>query len=140
MRASVSCVIRRFAPNTFCGVTGTVCARKKRSSVSDTLDHQSLLALVVEGDAIHSLTEQGRFTGVKYCLFQRRSPVWTSKLSNRLLAIIREGRTDPTIYLNVRDFFDLVVNGLERGIDSIRPVMSQVCCRMRSSSALSGAR
>jgi len=38
-----------------------------------------------------------------------------------LLATIRKGRTDSTIYLNVRDFFDLIVYGLERGIDSIGP-------------------
>jgi hypothetical protein len=82
---------------------------------------EEAIGFMAREGAIHSLTEQGRFTGVKHCLFQRRSPVWTSKLRNKLLATIRKGRTDPTIYLNVRDFFDLIVYGLERGVDSVGP-------------------
>jgi hypothetical protein len=57
---------------------------------------------------------------VKLCLFQRSSPVWASKkLRNKFLSTFRKGRTDPKIYINVREFFDLIVYGLERGIDSI---------------------
>lgn len=82
---------------------------------------EEAIGFMIREGAIHSLTEQGRFTGVKHCLFQSCSPVWTSNLRNKLLAIIRKGRTDPTIYFNVRDFFDLIVYGLERGIDSVGP-------------------
>jgi len=82
---------------------------------------EEAIGFMTREGAIHSLTEQGRLTGVKHCLFQRRPPVWTSKLRNILLATIRKGRTDPLIYVNVLDFFDLIVYGLERGIDSIGP-------------------
>ena len=82
---------------------------------------EEAIGFMTREGAIHSLTEQGRFTGVKQCLFRGRSPVWTSKLRNKLLATIRSGRTNPIIYRNVQDFFDLIVYGLERGIDSVGP-------------------
>ncbi len=82
---------------------------------------EEAIGFMTREGAVHSLTEQGRFAGVKHCLFQDRSLVWTSKLRNKLLATIRKGRTDPTIYFNVRDFLDLIVYGLERGIDSVGP-------------------
>jgi hypothetical protein len=104
---------------------GTLPMRKALRTKCDKLvapkAAEEAIGFMTREGAIHSLTEQGRFTGVKHCLFRRRSPIWTSNLRNTLLATIRKGRTDPTIYLNVRDFFDLIVYGLERGIDSIGP-------------------
>ena len=35
--------------------------------------------------------------------------------------MIRKGQEDRIIYINVRDFFDLFVRGLERGFDSVSP-------------------
>jgi hypothetical protein len=70
-------------------------------------------------DGVRCLTEQGRFAGVKYCLFHRDSPVWKTELREILLSSIRKGRADFEIYVNVRDYFNLLVEGCENGIDSI---------------------
>lgn len=71
--------------------------------------------------AIRSLTEHGRFPAVEYCLFHPRSPVWRTSLREDFLGLIRRGRVEQIIYTNVRDFLDLLVDGLKRGIDSIGP-------------------
>jgi hypothetical protein len=70
--------------------------------------------------AINSLAEQGRFFAVKCCLFQPDSPVWRAPLQERLINVVGSGRQNFAVYVNVRDFFGLLVQGLETGIDSIR--------------------
>jgi hypothetical protein len=70
--------------------------------------------------AVRSLTEQGRFPAVKYCLFSPDSPVWKTDLRNALMSLLDRGCDDFKTYVNVRDFFFLLVQGLETGVDSIR--------------------
>ncbi len=70
--------------------------------------------------AINSLNEGGRFFAVKCCLFQPDSPIWKTTLQAKLIEVVRSGRTDFVAYVNVRDFFSLLVQGLDTGIDSIR--------------------
>jgi hypothetical protein len=65
-----------------------------------------------------SLTERGRFSAVKYCLFKTDSPIWKTDLRDELIALIRKGRDDLRIYSNVSELFDLMMQGLRRGIDS----------------------
>ncbi len=70
--------------------------------------------------AINSLNEGGRFFAVKCCLFQPDSPIWKTRLQEKLIDVVRSGRKDFVAYDNVRDYFSLLVRGLDTGIDSIR--------------------
>ena len=70
--------------------------------------------------AINTLFESGRFFAVKCCLFKPDSPIWTSDLKDELIEIIRGGQQDFLAYANVRDFFRIIVQGLETGIDWVR--------------------
>ncbi|MGB8476807.1 MAG: hypothetical protein WCE61_22225, partial [Candidatus Acidiferrum sp.] len=70
--------------------------------------------------AINSLNEGGRFFAVKCCLFLPDSPIWKTSLEGDLVEIVRSGLKDFVAYANVRDFFSLLIQGLETGIDSIR--------------------
>jgi hypothetical protein len=71
-------------------------------------------------NGINRLSEGGRHFAVKYCLFEPQSPLWTSTLRRDLYGLIAKGTEDLKIYSNVRDFFNLLVQGLVYGIDSIR--------------------
>jgi len=66
-----------------------------------------------------SLTERGRFSAVKSCLFLPDSLIWKTPLRDELLESVRRGREDFVIYANVRAYFDLLIDGLEHGMDSI---------------------
>jgi hypothetical protein len=77
------------------------------------------ISFITREGGIQSLTERGRFATVKYCLFKSDSPVWKTHLRNELIALIRKGRDDSTIYSNVSDLFDLMMRGLRRGIDTL---------------------
>jgi hypothetical protein len=68
---------------------------------------------------IKSLYEIGRFRAVKYCLLNPESPVWRAPLQDILLELIRKGRDEFVIYENVRDFFTLLVQGLQGGVDTV---------------------
>jgi hypothetical protein len=70
--------------------------------------------------AINSLFEGNRFFAVKCCLFKPDSPIWSNDLRGRLVDVIRSGRTNFVAYVNVRDFFRILIQGLETGIDWIR--------------------
>jgi hypothetical protein len=70
--------------------------------------------------AINSLNEGGRFFAVECCLFQPDSPIWKTGLKRKLIEIVRSGCENSVAYVNIRDFFSLLVQGLESGIDSIR--------------------
>lgn len=78
------------------------------------------LEFLTRDGAVRSLSEVRRFPAVKYCLFDAKSPVWTTSLSSQLLQLIQEGQQDSTIFANVRELFILLVHGVERGIDSIQ--------------------
>ena len=78
------------------------------------------LEFLARDGAIRSLTENGRFSAVKYCLFDSQSPIWQSKLRNDLISVIRKGRDDEVIYENVGEYVDLLVRGLRQGgIDAL---------------------
>ncbi len=68
---------------------------------------------------VRRLTERGRFIGVKYCLFKPDSAVWKTGLRNDLLKLVRSGQEDNEIYRNLRDLFELLVQGLQYGIDAV---------------------
>ena len=67
---------------------------------------------------VRSLTEPRRFGGVKYCLFNADSPVWTTDLRNELIELIRKGPPDSVVYSNASDLFDLIILALRRSGDS----------------------
>ena len=56
---------------------------------------------------------------MKYCLFHPESPVWRTDLHNELVDLIRKGENDTTIYKNARDLFELLADGVKRGIDPV---------------------
>ena len=80
---------------------------------------EEAITFVTREGGIQSLTEQGRFSAVKWCLFHPDSPVWTEDLRDTFLDSLRKGREDFVVYTNVRGYFDLLVHGLEHGLDSI---------------------
>jgi len=68
---------------------------------------------------IQSLSEPGRFAMVKHCLFSPESPVWKTTIRDDLLGLIRKSRENSAIFVNVRDLFNLLIQGLRLGIDSV---------------------
>jgi hypothetical protein len=78
---------------------------------------QHTLTFFTRDGGIRSLTEQGRFLAVRDCLFRSDSPVWKTSLRDDLLGLIRLGNKESVIYVNTRDFFNLLAQGLEQGID-----------------------
>jgi KAP family P-loop domain len=69
---------------------------------------------------IHSLSESGRLYAIKYCLFHSESPVWKPDALNELLTLIRNGKENSVVFLNVLDYFNTIALALAEGIDSIR--------------------
>jgi len=63
--------------------------------------------------------EKDRFASVKYCLFSRISPLWQGDHRRNFIALLRTGKTKPTVYSNARDLFDLLMRGVRGGIDSL---------------------
>lgn len=68
---------------------------------------------------IQNLSEAGRFRPVKYCLFYPNSPIWKSSLRNDLLERVRKGLEDFDAFVNVREYFNLLLKGLTHGLDSV---------------------
>lgn len=93
--------------------------REKCEAIVAPKAAKEALGFMVRDGAIRSLTEQGRFPAVKYCLFNPLSPIWKTKLRDELLGLIGKGRDNQVILTNVRDLLDLIISGLDRGIDSI---------------------
>jgi len=93
--------------------------REKCEAIVAPKAAKEALGFMMRDGAIRSLTEQGRFPAVKYCLLNRRSPIWKTKLRDELLGLIRKGRDNEVIFTNARDLLDLLVSGLDRGVDSI---------------------
>jgi hypothetical protein len=76
------------------------------------------ISFMTRDGGIQSLAERGRFTTVKYCLFKSNSPVWKTDLRDEFIASIYKGRDNPMVYSNVSGFFDLIMRGLRRDVDS----------------------
>jgi hypothetical protein len=83
--------------------------RGKCSAIAAPKAAEEAIAFITREGGIQSLTEQGRFPAVKWCLFHPDSPIWTTVLRDTLLDSIRKGREDPVVYTNVRGYFDLLV-------------------------------
>src|SRR5260370_29083138 len=66
------------------------------------------VAFFARDGGIRSLTEQGRFPAIRYCLFRPESPVWKTGLRDELFELIRKGCTDSTAYANALDFVELL--------------------------------
>lgn len=77
------------------------------------------ITFVAKEGGIRALNERGRFSGVKNCLFRSESPLWKTGMRDEILELIRKGRDNFIIYSNVRELFDLLLRGLEHGIDSV---------------------
>jgi hypothetical protein len=77
------------------------------------------ITFLTRDGAVQSLTEVNRFPGVKRCLFEADSAVWKTDLRDNLLRLIRRGQDDFVIYRSVRDLFQLLAQGLERGIEFV---------------------
>jgi hypothetical protein len=77
------------------------------------------ITFMTRDGGIQSLTERGRFSAVKTCLLRSDSPIWKTPLRDELLELVRTGREDFVVFTNVRTYFMLLIEGIERGIDSI---------------------
>jgi hypothetical protein len=85
------------------------------------------IAFMNRQGGIQSLTERGRFLAVKYCLFHPDSPVWKTGLRAELLKSICRGREEFLIYENVREYFDLLVQGLDHRLEfALRQDIAQI--------------
>jgi KAP family P-loop domain len=74
---------------------------------------------IIREDGVRNLSEAGRFSAAKACLFRSSSPIWTSEVRPKLLVVIQGWKEDSAINANVRDLFDLLIRGLENGVDSV---------------------
>jgi hypothetical protein len=70
--------------------------------------------------AMNILFEGNRFLAVKCCLFKPDSPIWGNSLQGKLIEIVRSGRQDSVVYINVQDFFRILIQGLGTGVDWIQ--------------------
>ena len=77
------------------------------------------ISFITREGAIRSLIEEDRFSSVRYCLFHPASLVWKPDLRSDLLDSIQRGQKEFAVYVNVRDYFKLLAQGLKRGMDSI---------------------
>jgi hypothetical protein len=93
--------------------------REKCLSVVSFKAAKEAIAFLRREGGIRLLQEQGRFPGVKYCLFNPNSSVWNSSLRTELLELIEGSANDSVLYENVGDFFGLLIGGLERKVDFI---------------------
>jgi KAP-like P-loop domain-containing protein len=93
--------------------------RKCIDVIAPRAAREALTFLAREG-GIRSLTEQGRFPAIKYCLFRPQSPIWKTSLRDDLLELIGRGREDSSVYENVCGYFDLLAQGLDRNLDWVR--------------------
>jgi hypothetical protein len=91
--------------------------QKCRDIVAPKAAKQALSFLTRDG-GIRSLTEARRFKGPMYCLFDPDSPVWTTDVRKELIELINKSSTDPIIYSNAGDLFDLIVLALRGSSDS----------------------
>jgi hypothetical protein len=74
---------------------------------------------ITREDGVRNLSEVGRFSAAKACLFRASSPIWTSAVRPNLLVVVRRWKEDSIINANVRDLFDLLIRGLENGIGAV---------------------
>jgi hypothetical protein len=77
------------------------------------------VSFITREDGVRNLGEAGRFPAVKACLFRASSPIWTTVVRPKLLSVVQGWEKDSITYTNVRDLFDLLIRGLESGIDSV---------------------
>lgn len=107
----------------YADIDGTVAEkqalRRKCVAIAAPRAAREAITFMNREGGIKCLTEPGRFSGVKYCLFRPDSPVWKTNLRDNLLELIHKGREDPTIYANVSEFFKLLLQGLEHGLDVV---------------------
>ncbi len=73
------------------------------------------LRFFLRKDGIRTLTEPGRFLGIKYCLFDSQSPIRTGKLRTTFLALILRGLRKWDIYNNIIDYFQFLVRAATQG-------------------------
>jgi len=92
--------------------------RKKCMAIVAPKAAKEAISFLTRDGGIQSLTERGRFAGLKYCLFKSDSPVWKTDFRDELIGLIRKGREDSVIYSNATDLFDLMIRALRRGVDS----------------------
>jgi len=93
--------------------------REKCATIVAPKAAREAIAFMTRDGGIQSLTERGRFSALKSCLFRPDSLVWKTPLRKELLESVRRGREDFVIYTNVRAYFNLLIEGLEHGMDSI---------------------
>jgi hypothetical protein len=77
------------------------------------------LSFVNKKLGINSIRERGRHDGVKFCLFNSASPVWTTDSRKTLIAIIESGRENDIVYDNVQELFSILTAALAHRVDFV---------------------
>ena len=80
------------------------------------------IAFMGRENGIRTITEPTRFLGIKYCLLNPESPLWKTDIRHEFVILISRGKEELTIYINARDYFFILAEGLERGIDWVSRV------------------
>jgi hypothetical protein len=78
------------------------------------------LELLTRQGGIRSLMERGRLIGAKFCLLHHDSPVWKEPRRGKFISLVHLGKDNPYAYDNVREYFDILIQGLDVGFDWLR--------------------
>ncbi|MGC1414342.1 MAG: P-loop NTPase fold protein [Candidatus Acidiferrum sp.] len=87
------------------------------------------VGFVNKPQGINSLRERGRYDGVKFCLFNSESPLWTSYSGQELIALIKSGRENDTIYENAQELFSTLTDALAHQVDFVSQHESSLILR-----------
>jgi hypothetical protein len=68
---------------------------------------------------IRWLREHGKHAAEKYCLLSGQSPVWQTGMKSTLIETVRAGQTDNIIFVNCKEFFDMILYGANTGLDYV---------------------
>lgn len=101
------------------GSTERLALQKKCIEVLGPKASLEAVSFVNKAQGINSLRERGRYDGVRFCLFNSASPVCTSDSSKALIALIKSGRDNDTIYDNAQELFIILTDALEHQSDVV---------------------
>jgi len=104
------------------GVAERKALRAKCMDILAPLAARETLNFLTRPGGIQSLAEQGRFTGIKYCLLNLESPMWKEPLYSELLDLLNRGQKEPVIFENACNLLNFL---LKEQVPEIGPIPSQ---------------
>lgn len=104
------------------GVAERKALRAKCMDILAPLAARETLNFLTRPGGIQSLAEQGRFTGIKYCLLNLESPMWKEPLYSELLDLLNRGQKEPVIFENACNLLNFL---LKEQVPDIGPIPSR---------------